>query len=510
MPPQPPTGPSTPVWSDHIDWVPDVFACLWLTLERDIRRIVGDAWVHQRPAELESFIDLLVRAPDGGLPPEIQRYLQGTDPLHPSLRFSVPGQDWTRRAFVVAQSIDLAFEAIRPKAPRVRGLRTADGGLGAFKDRRLEHGSYGRRPDILGHVIPRGPLHEGRNRVGGSGDNLETQFAHLAVIPPKALGSAYGLNVRVLPRRSGAVIPDVGRIGFVPLAEQADDLRFHPIKPADGGAFLDALPVDEAILADRAVDALARLAAGGANVALFPELCVGPTARRRIREGLRGMPANSLSLVILGSGISDESAGDGRFYNECVAVNGRGDVLWRQRKMNGYEMGAVTMTDCGIDHAVPDMDHREWTRSGDVLELVDTDQGRRLMVLICEDLEQDTPSRTACRLMQPDWVFTPVLDGSLKVGRWTHQRGWDLARKFGQRVVVANSAILHARARRKEPATDETCGVGLCVDSAQPRRFHIAEISLSDPSPSWRIVEWKPERWDVVEVVHGSRTTAKT
>ncbi|WP_109492990.1 MULTISPECIES: hypothetical protein [unclassified Azospirillum] len=404
--------------------MPDVFACLWAELENNIQKVVGHAWGHQRPAEVDRFVELLLNAPDGRLPPLMETYLKGTEPFDRKIRFTVPPKPWLRRAFVVAQSIDLAFETIRPKATPAGGLLKASKGLGAFNRQQRQHGSYGRNPGALGHVIPRGPLRLDRGKVGGNGDNLEQEFPHLTVVRPGALGPAYRLNVRVLPRRMSADAPDDTRVGFVPLAEQADDLHFQAITPSEGGAFLDVVPTDETALAERALKALAELDAQGAHIAVFPELCVGPTTRRLIREGLRRKPAGSLSLILLGSGISEEPAEEDRFYNECTALNGRGDVLWQQRKMNGYAMDCGRLTGCGIDHTATGMDHREWTWSGNVLEVVETEAGRRLMVLICEDLEQDMPSRAACRLTRPDWVFTPVLDASLRVGRWTHKRGW--------------------------------------------------------------------------------------
>lgn len=384
---------------------------------------------------------------------------------------------------------------------------TVERGLASFRDHRLAYGGYGRHPGVLGHVVPKGPLHLTRSTAGGSGDNLENEFAFLTVLTPGVLGPGYGMKVRVLPRAQSPRLLEDGKVGFIPLAEQCEDLRFIP-KTA-GGAFLDVVPADEAALAARAVQALRELAAAGVHIALFPELCVGPTARQAIRESLRSMGRTSLELVVLGSGISDQPAPHDRHYNECVVVNGRGAELWRQRKMNGYEMATATMTACDIDQAVANADHREWTRTDRTLELVDSHDAHRLLVLICEDLEQDTPSRAACRLLRPDWVFTPVLDGSLLVGRWTHRRGWDLAQKFGQRVVVANSMTLHARARRKKVRLRKQCGIGLCVDSREPRRYHIATVSLAQPSPAYNVVDWTPATWPEVEVAKRRPRRAK-
>lgn len=93
-----------------------------------------------------------------------------------------------------------------------------------------------------------------------------------------------------------------------------------------------------------------------------------------------------------------------------------------------------------------------------------------------------------------------MLDASLRVGRWTHKRGWDLADKFIHRMVVANSAILHARARRTNPKLDADCGIGLCIDGTEPRRFHIASVTLSDPSPMHQVVAWTPGSWEETDV----------
>jgi hypothetical protein len=478
-------------WEDQAAWVPDVFACLWRTLEPLAGDILNHAWKGFAAPEAKVFEEMLRNASDGALPEHIANYLKGADPLLGRVKCAVPASEAIQRAYVVAACIDRAFEAIRPSAFRHARVQTFNGSLAEFRRQWLTQGSYGRQPSVLGHVIPKGPLRRDRDE-GGNGDNLENLFHNLTVALPGAFGSGHSFTVRVLPYDMSPQVPDDSRLGFVPLAESAEDLRFTP-RMLNDRPFLDVEPRDEAALADRARAAVGKLNAEGVKVALFPELCVSPAIRAAIRDAL---PSDgSLELLVLGSGASADTDGKGRKYNECVVLNGSGEELWSQRKMNGYHMDSTNMEKYGVTAVVAGADHREWTVSDKHMVIVDTTDGRRIVVLICEDLNQDKPSRLATRLLRPDWIFSPVLDGSLNVGRWTQRRGWDLSYEFGSRVVVSNSMTLHARFRKKDGNQPNTCGVGLCIDDKEAQRFHVATVSLSDASPVVSIVDWVAKDW---------------
>jgi hypothetical protein len=56
----------------------------------------------------------------------------------------------------------------------------------------------------------------------------------------------------------------------------------------------------------------------------------------------------------------------------------------------------------------------------------------RVVILICEDLEQQVPGDIVFKL-RPDLIVTPVLDIAQSPGRWTHRRAMEIARRTGAR-----------------------------------------------------------------------------
>lgn len=128
------------------------------------------------------------------------------------------------------------------------------------------------------------------------------------------------------------------------------------------------------------------------------------------------------------------------------------------------------------------------------------------MVSICEDLEQEMPGGVVARAVRPDWMITPVLDVGQTLGRWTHQRAIEIARRTGSQVVVSCSATLTVRDKGwasldKAPAGG--LGLGFLYEGAR-RRVRIVDASEDTSSPRALVVDWDPDSWNEDEV--GART----
>ena len=154
-------------------------------------------------------------------------------------------------------------------------------------------------------------------------------------------------------------------------------------------------------------------------------------------KALRARKDSSLRMVVAGSCLSEERECHlGLAFNECVVLGALGQTLCRgQRKLNHYAMKAARMTDYGL-HAVDSRDHKEHTQSCRFVQIPDGRLGR-MLVLICEDLAQARPGDRVLDAFQPDWVFTPVLDGEIRLDCWIDQRAWPKADRFGRNGLVA-------------------------------------------------------------------------
>ena len=268
--------------------------------------------------------------------------------------------------------------------------------------------------------------------------------------------------------------------------------RLHAEVPGEAPELLEA----------RARALVAALERQQVAVAVLPELVVSPAAvkalQAALRESLGRAEGSCVRLVVAGSGLSEERHdATGLAYNECVVLGAGGRVLWRQRKVNHYAMSCQNMEHYGLHPCIqPDRrDHVEDVQTGRVVELRDGRLGR-LMVLICEDLAQAEPADVLLAGLGPEWVFTPVLDGELTVGRWIHQRAWPNADRFHTNTVVATSLVLPLRDTRARPDPGLPYAVGLCVSAQQARRVALLRVSLDDPQPRVATVDWRPTDWD--------------
>ncbi|MGK9055250.1 hypothetical protein [Neorhizobium petrolearium] len=130
----------------------------------------------------------------------------------------------------------------------------------------------------------------------------------------------------------------------------------------------------------------------------------------------------------------------------------------------------------------------------------------RVMVLICEDLEQQTPGGDVALHALPDWILTPVLDVSLAFGRWEHRRAIEIGRKTLSRFVVSCSAILEVRSLGKDKLTEtepNATRTGFCFDGSEDLRAHHVETGGA-AAEDHMLVEWNPRNWKKHRIVEES------
>lgn len=474
----------------------ELFAKLWIQVSPHAGSVRAAPWPNKGARECTPLAALLTGGSGPGVAKEIIAYLAGEDP---GFACTVAATELDRRAFVVMCALDVAAMEIHPSMlTRVGGSAIAvSPTLALMKQERAKTGFYG------GHrkhrTLPKGRL---TYRAAdpeiddASGANLETHFEYLTVLEP--LNKGFTVNVSVVsPRKSPLSAPPT-QIGFAPVAEDADDLVFKATVRGKR-PYLDAQPAEPDKLQARTSAAVGDLLDRGAKLVVLPELVVPAAAVAALKSALNGRPSRE-AIVVSGSGLSTEVGADKLHFNEAVVMDGKGRELFRQRKVHPFNMAADRMEKCRVPFAKghDKKAHLEDIQPDTCIEVCDLHGSGRLMVSICEDLEQDVPGGSVARALRPDWLITPVLDVSQSLGRWTHQRAIEVARKTGSHVVVSCSATLsvryHSKASLDEVAPD-ALGVGLLYEGAN-RKVRVIDAAEDTSQPRAIIAQWDPDNWE--------------
>ncbi len=482
-------------------WLPDLFAELWLRLVPRTADIYSDDWHGLYIREADSIREMIRSAKSAETPDSVLNYLEGARPI----RHDVADPD--KRAFVVARCIDDCLEPFHPRYRQtLRGRRARMGlGLHEIDSYYLRHGRFNKSTES-GLILPKAPLRPGwiRRRPDVSDNQLRDRFRFLSYYREPELRE-HTVSVRKLPEYKdidGRSIARQGlRIAVIPLATYPNDLSLRTREDRRGRLDIEPDPSREELLADRASAALFAANAEGAQIALFPELVVSLAVRKAIVETLRQITetdgTSALQLVAAGSGACTDA---GRTYNECVVFNGYGWPLWRQRKLTQYSPPAERLERWGAQVSRREK-YRENYHGGGELQVIDS-SGGRMTVLICQDLFEDKPSGRVMRELRPDWVFCPVLDSELEVGRWMHQQSMPLAARYGVSVIVVNNLDLP----RRERPRGRKFGVALCVDRDEPYRCNIAKCQAppqrlsASRQPVFEVIKWRPFRWPPIGI----------
>ncbi|WP_207462686.1 nitrilase-related carbon-nitrogen hydrolase [Azospirillum sp. SYSU D00513] len=474
-----------------------LFAELWQLLIPHTGDILGQPWAGRNAGEFSEILRLFTTEPSIDIPHEIEEYLA----LGP-VSFTCSVFDVKERGFVVMCALDEAAMMIHPAFPnRLPGIaRRPTGMLVAMRNKRTSEGFYADVPGV-GLVIPKGHLMSRvrpNDREDASGTDLSNQFEHLIVLEHLRQGRSVRF---VVPNPTKIfVTPDrADYVGLAPIAEDRNDLRF--ITSERGGRpYLDTQP-SIPDLANRIQSAVTALLDDGAGVIVLPELVSTSSVANELAAVLKARgSASGPAIVLAGTGASDvlEIAG-ARPHNEAVLMTSGGRILGKQRKLHLFNMDNARMRDCDITPAVgcSMSNHLEDAAVGTELVVYDIHGLGRVMILICEDLQQQTPGGDVALIARPDWILTPVLDISQTEGRWTHQRAIEIGRKTLSRVVVSCSGTLGVRKARVDRLADALplVNIGICFDGLVGNRAKLV-VGTGAITPDRVVVAWESETWD--------------
>jgi hypothetical protein len=121
----------------------------------------------------------------------------------------------------------------------------------------------------------------------------------------------------------------------------------------------------------------------------------------------------------------------------------------------------------------------------------------RCVILICQDIEARPLAEDLIRHFQPDWVFMPILDPGITVGRWAHQRTFSLSAVSQARFLVACSTTM---VRWPDNCSDEpACGLAVGPKETTPPdqgRLHTLVSIVAGSSPGYATVTWGSGLWE--------------
>lgn len=398
--------------------------------------------------------------------------------------------------------LDSFFLRIHPRSiilsPAISGAVYLPAWLIQFRQDRLAKGKYWF--DDKSYLVPRGPLcRKNRGEFDSSGESLLDRFSALSVVPcsAKINDTPFRIELKVVSPGvdSGvSVISEAGSEKFaaIPVGEDKEHITFEErFAYGSNRARYSASPSYDVV--EAVIGVLHQCK--GIDIAVASEFLVHEEHANEICSRLYEVDT-APNIFVAGSG-NTVNQHQGQSWNESRVVNSLGIELWRQRKLwpSGISSLAATtygMTDPG-SAAV-----KEDNTSGSILVVVDLDGVGRCVVLICQDLQAMPMAEDIVTHYQPDWVFTPILDTGVSVGRWGHQRAFALSNRSQAKFAIVSSLSLS----KYWPGPSE----GHCamlvgplepVDKHTPKRTYALLKCDSDSTPGWSVIQWgsKDPRW---------------
>lgn len=300
-------------------------------------------------------------------------------------------------------------------------------------------------------------------------------FHNLARVP-ESIG--YELNLKVLESADDAEQTITGplRVAVIPLVKQmrirtaSAELIPGPLQIVDRPPGEFAVEVgssgdpasDYAPMVDEIENALPILCAMGMHIILLPELVVPDAILEAVQRVLLSVARGGgpTPFLVLAGTFGRPDARTGKVYNEAVILNGRGNVLFRQRKMHAYTMHGYEQPKYGLRNIFQGQPKTEQMElMPRVLVVCDSPVlGLRMSVLICEDFCQQTPGLQAIRNLRCNLIMSPVMAGALDQNSGFFQTSSQLVLDPEGVVVVANSRALPSQ---QSCAATDSCSLGI-------------------------------------------------
>lgn len=417
--------------------------------------------------------------------------------------------------YAILQALDLAFYPIHPRAQRCAPAISSPVVPHWLQELRMQRTLDGYYCERLGkRLVPRGPLlRSSRNENATSANELADCFAALSVVSTALEQAAHIIPVTHKIISSNALHgvapgsePGHEQIVFLPIIDQADELQLDTRHdPASNTLWLDCRVAVSVDPVDRIMQALDH--APKADIALGAELVMREPHAITLGTTLRELGTKAPRLLLTGTGQTTRCDANNLPWNEARVINGMGKLLWCQSKLWPAGINDYYAEKYGLS-APPGSMIMENTASGDAFMVIDIDGLGRCAILICQDLQANPLAYTLVSEFQPDWIFAPLLDQGIELGRWAHQRCFELSAHSQARFLVCSSTALAAKAGK---TSAYGCGLAVGPKSSEPAldqqaamdracKLLIANPGL--PAP-YATLSWPEEDWQ--QSVFGAR-----
>lgn len=396
------------------------------------------------------------------------------------------------------QEFDDAFLRIHPRSLTASGEIRAGrvpAWLRRYREQRNSDGFYAESGDF--RLLPRGPLcRPPRDTFASHAETLADRFSALTVYSKSIRHKQMPLTIEhvVVSLSATHGISPVERRGHervvsIPMMEQDTDLSLD-LRETGGREY-----VSYSLSSDiKAVERLSRAAIAGEGGAILiaPEFAVDAAAAEEVAKYLQRNNAVGYGLVAAGTG--DLAAPNGAFpFNEMRLMNGRGEVLWRQRKIWPAFISGDVARQLSLQ---PKSDQiYEASSSCKTLVVADVDALGRVMVLICQDFKMQAAS-SLIEDLQPDWVIVPVMDSGVSASRWSHQRAFELSEITQSRFLICSGLSMAKRMKYDDPIQC-LCAMGPKApsDPLDLERAFTAESAKGAHGAQYAELTWRSAGW---------------
>jgi predicted amidohydrolase len=287
------------------------------------------------------------------------------------------------------------------------------------------------------------------------------------------------------------------RVGVIPLVKEMEvrtsgaELNPGPLRIADVPPSRFAVEVEtgvdpagsySAMFAD--LDgALTALCEMETHIILLPELVVPDVVLERVKSLLLSIAKKGgpTPFLVLAGTFGRPDADSGKIYNEAVILNGRGNELFRQRKMHAYTMHGYEQPKYGLNAVFRGKPRTELMEvMPRVLVVCDSPVlGLRINVLICEDFCQQAPGLEAARKLRSNFILSPVMAGALDQNSGFYQTASQLVLDPECVVIVGNSRALPSQ---QPCAATDSCNLGIFASPLyDPSAGRVHLLTSRDP-----------------------------
>lgn len=348
----------------------------------------------------------------------------------------------------------------------------------------------------------RGPLKKGpRPLFSSAADDLVDYFVAVTVVPRNLKNSTRNIII------SQKFIPDGGftgttkaspsqeRIAIVPFAKVPSDIKVDYFVVNNQGYVNFSISSNLQIVdvMQKVIDEFKNL-----DFLLLPELVICENDAEKISDFLVSAGKHKPSLTIAGSGDTNEVNVDGQRYNETQVFNALGKSLWRQKKVWTSGFTYERAVEYGLKPHAPGFILENNAESDEIL-VVDIQAYGRCIILICQDIETKPLAQELIHRYQPDWVFVPIMDSGIQVGRWAHSKIFDLSAVSNGRFVVASSLSLAGMTK-----ANLTCGMAIGPKSPSVDHWDEARqcsfATLKDLDADAALIQWHHGDWKITEL----------